>query len=381
MSIVPRWDGLELQTDADMGVRLSSFRAARPTGVNMDRVASAMRAVDAVVAGALAPAAAAAAISTASGAPPVPTWLFMVAAAGGAAALSLIFGVEHPSAVALIAASAALGAVLRRAIAWYSANTLLQPFCAALVAGLIGAVAVRFSLSSSLRLVAVCPCMILVPGPHVLNGAMDLVQARINLGASRLMYAGVVVLMISVGLLLGLAVMGVSLPVDPPGRPVPLWLDMIAAGATVAAYSVFFSTPLRMLPWPIAIGTIAHGLRSVVLSMLGASVATGALVACLVVGLVLAPVARRYHMPFAAVSFASVVWMLPGIYVFRMASGLEQLADGSTAPLALLSGTISDGITAILIMLAMTAGLMVPRLAIAGFDNARIPSAAATVRR
>jgi uncharacterized membrane protein YjjB (DUF3815 family) len=136
-----------------------------------------------------------------------------------------------------------------------------------------------------------------------------------------------------------------------------------------------------MLPWPIAIGTIAHGLRSVVLSMLGASVATGALVACLIVGLVLAPVARRYHMPFAAVGFASVVWMLPGVYVFRMASGLEQLADGSTAPLALLSGTISDGITAILIMLAMSAGLMVPWLAIAGFDNARIPSAAATVLR
>ena len=28
--------------------------------------------------------------------------------------------------------------------------------------------------------------MILVPGPHVLNGAMDLIAARINLGASRL---------------------------------------------------------------------------------------------------------------------------------------------------------------------------------------------------
>jgi len=48
---------------------------------------------------------------------------------------------------------------------------------------------VRYNLSSSLRLVAVCPCVILVPGPHVLNGAMDLIAARINLGASRLVHA------------------------------------------------------------------------------------------------------------------------------------------------------------------------------------------------
>ncbi len=45
---------------------------------------------------------------------------------------------------------------------------------------MIGALAVRYNLSSSLRLVAVCPCMILVPGPHVLNGAMDLIAARIS---------------------------------------------------------------------------------------------------------------------------------------------------------------------------------------------------------
>jgi len=48
---------------------------------------------------------------------------------------------------------------------------------------MIGALAVRYQLSSSLRLVAVCPCMILVPGPHVLNGMMDLAAVRVHLGA------------------------------------------------------------------------------------------------------------------------------------------------------------------------------------------------------
>jgi uncharacterized membrane protein YjjP (DUF1212 family) len=100
-----------------------------------------------------------------------------------------IFGVHHLKAVVLTMVSAAAGAVLRRILARYSANTLLQPLCAALLAGMIGALAVRYNLSSSLRLVAVCPCVILVPGPHVLNGAMDLIAARINLGASRLVHA------------------------------------------------------------------------------------------------------------------------------------------------------------------------------------------------
>ena len=103
--------------------------------------------------------------------------------------------------------------------------------------------------------------MVLVPGPHVLNGALDLINGRIHLGAARLIYAGLVIVAISTGLLLGLALLGVSLPVDQAGRAVPLWQDVIAAGVAVAAYSVFFSTPLNMLPWPVAVGMLAHALR------------------------------------------------------------------------------------------------------------------------
>src|SRR6202040_2399939 len=138
-------------------------------------------------------------------------------------------------------------------------------------------------LSSSLRLVAVCPCMVLVPGPHFLNSALDLISGRIHLGVARLVYAGLIVAAISTGLLLGLALLGVSLPVDPPGRTVPLWLDVIPAGGAGASYSVFFSKPLNMVPWPVAVGILAHALRWVALSMFRFGVAAGALVACIVV--------------------------------------------------------------------------------------------------
>ncbi len=208
--IMARWGELQLQAD-DGDAHLSCAVAANPAGVNMARVISAMRVIDDVRKGQLAPAGASEAISAISHVPPAPTWLFTLAVAAGAVALAVIFGVQHLPASALILMSAAAGAVLRRCLARYSDNLLLQPFCAALLAGVIGALATRYQLSSSLRLVAVCPCMILVPGPHVLNGALDLIRGRVHLGAARLLYAGLVVLAISIGLLLGLALLGISL--------------------------------------------------------------------------------------------------------------------------------------------------------------------------
>src|SRR6266403_1329655 len=150
--IIPRWGELHLADGDEVG-GLVSVATADPTAVDMDRVASAVRAIDQVAAGRLAPDAAMEAIREISQAPPAPTWLFTLAAA--------------------------------------------------LLAGVVGALAVRYRLSSSLRLVAVCPCMILVPGPHVLNGMMDLAAVRVSLGVARLIYAGLIVLAISAGLLLG----------------------------------------------------------------------------------------------------------------------------------------------------------------------------------
>src|SRR2546428_3097982 len=131
-AIIPRWGELELQA-GDGDARLVSVKAADPTGVDMDRVASAMQAVDDLDTGRLAPSALRAAINVICQTPPAPTWLFALAAAAGAAVVALVFWVPPPAPVMLLLVRPAGGGRLPPLLRPYSTNALLQPLCAALL--------------------------------------------------------------------------------------------------------------------------------------------------------------------------------------------------------------------------------------------------------
>jgi uncharacterized membrane protein YjjP (DUF1212 family) len=371
--LLPRWGELTATIDDADGPRAATV-AANPLGVDMSKVAATMGLIDRFCDGRIDAETARAELETIRHRPPVALVRFASLAAAGAAALGVIFGAGHLLSLVLIALSAGAGALARRWLAGISTNAFAQPFCAALLAGVVGAVAVHFQLSSMQRLIAVCPCMVLVPGPHLLNGAIDLARARIALGAARILYGGLIIVAICTGLMAGLASGGVTLPVSGPSVPVPLLYDMVAAGVAVAAYGTFFNMPWRTLPIPILVGMLAHAARWATISPGGGSVEMGALVACLFVGIVITPIADRLRMPFAAFAFASVVSLIPGVFLFRMGGGLVALAaPGGKASPDLLLVTIADGSTAVLIMLSMALGLIVPKMIIEHFRSATCP--------
>ena len=368
-----RWGELTVRL-WDHGAPRDAVAAVAPTSVDMGKVSATMKIVDGLAARRLEAGAVSAMLRAIRHLPPASTLRFVIMTGAGAAALGVIFGVSQTFSIILIFLSAMLGAGLRRWLMRISSNQLLPPFAAALVAGIIGAVVVDLHLNAAQQLVAVCPCMVLVPGPHLLNGALDLARVEISLGVARITYASVIVLMICAGLLLGLAIGHVALPSSVGGTAVPLLYDVIAAGVAVAAYGTFFSMPWRMLPIPMLIGMLAHAARWLVVTAAGFRIEVGAFVACLIVSITVTPIAERLRLPFAGIAFASVVSLIPGVFLFRMGGGLLALiALGAKAPTGLLQDVVVDGATAFVVMLAMAFGLIIPKLCI---DHFRDPHAA-----
>src|SRR6201999_2939418 len=113
--------------------------------------------------------------------------------------------------------------------------------------------------------------------------AIDLARTRIALGIKRLAYAGVIMLLICAGGLFGFTAVGANLEIARPSRPVPLVIDMIAAGCAVASFGTFFSMPWRLLAFPIAAGMLAHAARWALIAIAGQSAPAGALAACALV--------------------------------------------------------------------------------------------------
>jgi uncharacterized membrane protein YjjP (DUF1212 family) len=361
VKVLPYWDEIIVELD---GAPLSEIVPAKPLGVDMGRVLAVTTVIDQVCDGTLSAEAAQSALESAGRLPPASAPRFTFFAAIGAASLGVIFGTLDTTSLLLIAASAAIGALIRRWLSRFSNNPLIQPLCAAFIAGIVAAAASRFQLSDAIALVGFCPCMVLVPGPHILNGAIDLARTRIALGIARLAYAGFIVLLICAGGLFGFtAIGGANLAIAGPSPPVPLVIDVVAAGCAVASFGTFFSTPWRLLAFPIGAGMLAHAARWALISVAGTNAATGALVACVLVSVVVTPVADRLHLPFAALAFSAVVSLMPGFFLFNAATGIVELVSiGPSAPAALLTSIAANGATAFLIIMAMTFGLILPRM-------------------
>lgn len=370
--IVPQWDGVFCRWREEKTKQWdTAILPVRPAGVDMHKVAQTNRVIDLACSSQRALTAQDVSLLDQRLAEiehfaPSSNARFVVMAGLGAAALGLIFGVADSLVLALIFVTAAIGAGVRRTLARFSDNLLLQPFVAALIAGVCGGIAQGLFDDPRVQFIVIAPCMILVPGAHILNASLDLVRGRLGLGVSRFAYCALILLAICAGLLVGLASANGTLSAGAMAVHTPLWLDILSAGFAVAAFGAFFSLPWGLLAAPVIVGMVCHGSRWLVLES-GGGVVAATLVACLISGSVMTVLARKLKLPFAALAFASVVSMMPGIFVFKFAASLVDIYDaGGNATLTMLLDAVTNGTGAFMIVMAMTFGLIVPKMLIEG---------------
>ncbi len=333
-----------------------------PVGVDMNKVSKTLSVLDSVRSGSLPIKQALTQLDEISALAPASMLRFVLMAGLGAAALGLIFGVTDGFTLLAIFLSAALGAAARRVVARFSRSLFAQPLTAALLAGLVGAILQTLQFNVSLQFIEVCPCMILVPGAHIINGSLDLARGRISLGIARLTYSALIILMICLGLLVGLWIGGQTLAPDMVGQQLPIIFDMLAASIAIAAFGTFFSMPWRVLLIPMAVGAVAHAIRWGVIEV-SHDVVIGAAAACFFVGIVATPLAHRLKLPFAALAFVSVVSLMPGVFLFRMSSALVEIYKlGGKSTESILGYAASDAMTTIMICMAIAFGLIIPKM-------------------
>lgn len=259
---------------------------------------------------------------------------------------ALCFQMSFAASAAAVVVSLPIAAILL-----WSANkgtiTTLLPFLLTFLSGLaITLWAVHGGLEDPVRL-AVIPVVLLIPGATLTTALIELTTADMIAGATRLIYALVVLLSMAFGLALAIDIVGLSSSdlQDLTTNQAPSWVLWLAGPIFGIGNVLYFCTPKRLWLWIVAFCFGAFWLNEVLQAKIGAAFAGGIAlgVALLVAWLVNAYVKGN---PSVIVMFLPTFWLLvPGSLGFVAISGAitkdHQLSSlGTNAALSLLSMAI-----------------------------------------
>jgi uncharacterized membrane protein YjjP (DUF1212 family) len=340
-----------------------SFRVQAPEyRLNVFVSAGVLRLVDQVCAGTIAPADGLARMQSLERSPPCHgRWALAVMFALAAAALACILRGDA-GAMAVGGVSSALGLLARRELGKRHWPLFSLPFVAAVIGGVSGGLAIRLGWTRTGGVCLLVPALMLVPGPHLINGISDVFENYIQSGICRLALAAGILVSAALGIFAGAwLVLGLR-SVDGATADVvtlTLWLDVILAGFAACGFGAFYNSPWRVLWISIVCGMIGHGVRFVCLAG-GAGLPGSTLLACAAIGLLTNFAVRSLRLPFSSVAFAAAVPMMPGSLIFRSIAGAVNLSA---------AGTSADPVDAtrtfvLLLQALLTVGAMATGLAI-----------------
>jgi uncharacterized membrane protein YjjP (DUF1212 family) len=304
-----------------------------------------------------------------------PRWLAVVALGVAAAALATLSGADA-GAVAVAGLAAGLGLFARQELARRHFGLLALPLTAAVIGAVLGGLAIRLGWTRSPELVLIVPALMLVPGPHLINGLLDLIDNYLPMALARLGLAAGILLASGLGIVVGVEL---TLPdpvsAGPAGSPDRLNLvsDMVLAGLVTCGFAVFYNTPWRLL-WMAAVGGMAgHGLRFLGLEA-GCRLEAATFAGGLAVGAISAWMARSSRTPVAVISFAGAVTMVPGLHLYRALSGALQLARlGGLTDTGAVAGALGNALQGGLVVGGLALGLVLGARAVQALDDRHAP--------
>jgi uncharacterized membrane protein YjjP (DUF1212 family) len=287
-------------------------------------------------------------------------WLAVVVLGVAAASLARLLGADGPAEV-VAGLATALGLAARQELGRWHFNLLTLPLSAAFLGAILGGLAIRLDWTHTPDLVLIVPALMLVPGPHLINGLLDLIDNHLPMSLARLWLATSILLASALGIVVGIEL---TLPDLTPATETArsdnlnIFFDMVLAGIVTCGFAVYYNTAWGPLGLATVGGMTGHGLRYVALEA-GCRLEAATFLGGLAVGVVSAWLARSASAPVAVVGFAGAVTMMPGVHIYRALGGALQLArQAEQADPAMMAGTIGNTVQACLVVGGLVLGFI-----------------------
>jgi uncharacterized membrane protein YjjP (DUF1212 family) len=287
-------------------------------------------------------------------------WLVALALGAAAASLAGLLGADL-GAAAVAALATGLGLLARQELGRLHFSLLALPMTATLIGATLGGMAIRLGWTRTPELVLVVPALMVVPGPHLINGLMDLIDNYLPMSVARLVLATGILLASAAGIVLGVELtLQDPMAADQADRVANLNLvtDVVLAGIVTCGFALFYNTAWRQVWLATLGGMTGHGLRFLALKV-GCRLEVATFLGGLAVGVISAWIARSRKLPVAVIAFAGAVTLIPGLSLFRALAGALQLARlPDTSEAGTLAGTFGSALQGTLVVSGLALGLI-----------------------
>ena len=280
--------------------------------------------------------------------------------AGAACAAFAVLNNARPLEVLAVLVAATLGQLLRRSLAHRGFNPFGTTMAAAALAcGLyLASVALYGIVGADVDVHAsgyIACTLFLLPGFPLITAALDLAKLDFSAGISRLVFATMMI----VGA--ALSVWGLTLidALDASERE-PLALDAvphytviaIASLIGVLGFALMFNSPWRMALSAALIGMVSNTFRLMLVDH-GVVIQMATVIACVLVGVLVAIAAPRTPSPIITLQVPAVLVMIPGVLAFH---SVVSLNEGD------YTDTIGAILQVLLVVLSIMVGLVIAKL-------------------